>query len=137
MSDIDKGCVEKLEELYFLWQNPNPNTNPFNLDKFELYLRGHPQYEINIDVITNGYPLHLKDRDTSKLCKTVRNHCRDKRDLYAILKRMVKEARQGQISGTDQQMHYTLNLLCVPKKNLEQTHKSECIAMTHNFDQMG
>ncbi len=131
MSDIDKGCVEKLEELYFLWQNPNPNTNPFNLDKFELYLRGHPQYEINIDVITNGYPLHLKDRDTSKLCKTVRNHCRDKRDLYAILKRMVKEARQGQISGTDQQMHYTLNLLCVPKKNLETNLKTEVRVARH------
>ncbi len=117
ISDIDEDLVNFVTELHHLWANPTPNTNPFNLDYFRLYLKDHPNYDVNIDLVSNGYPLHLKDRDTSKLCKTVRNYVRDKRDLRAILLRMVKEARTGQISGTDQQMHYTLNLLCVPKKD--------------------
>ena len=34
-----------------------------------------------------------------------------------MLLRMVKEARKGYITGTDNQAHYQLNLLCVPKKD--------------------
>ena len=117
VSEIDSECGELLSTLYDLHKNPPKSTNPFNLKYFELYMRDHPDYEINIELITNGFPLHLKERSTKKLCKTVRNIVRDKRDLREILLRMVKEAKKGYITGTHKTMHYTLNLLCVPKKD--------------------
>ena len=117
VSELDSDCGGLLKDLHDLYLSPIANTNPFNLNNFDLYMKDHPDYAINIELVAHGYPLHLKNRDTTKLCKTVRNIVKDKRELKGILKRMVKEAAQGFISGTDKAMHYTLNLLCVPKKD--------------------
>ncbi len=84
-------------------------------------MKDHPNGEIEINLIKDGYPLHLKDRDPSKLCKSVSNIVRDKKELKEMLTRMVKEAKKAYITTTHKQLHYNLNLLCVPKRNNE-TH---------------
>ena len=119
LNEIDVECGDLLAELHNLWLNPVTVTNPFNIESFRTYLEGHEDQSINIHLIEDGYPLHLSDRTTHNLSKAVHNIVRDKRDLKEILKRMVKEAKKGQISGTVETSHYTLNLLCVPKKDME------------------
>ncbi len=110
-------CGNKLAELYELWQNPPPVNQAFNLDIFKLYLREHPNFESEYKLISDGYPLYLSDRNTANLSTHVRNLVRNKQDMLAILTRMIKEAKRGQITGTTTPCHYTLNLLCVPKKD--------------------
>ncbi len=68
-------------------------------------------------MVKEGWPLGLKNRDPKNLCKKVRNIVRSKRELRAVLKRILKEAKRAQIHPTEDQLHYQLNLLCVPKKN--------------------
>ncbi len=51
--------------------------------------------------------------------------------MKAILKRMVKEAKRGYITRTDKQLHYTLNLLCVPKKDNETGKMTEIRVARH------
>lgn len=102
-----------------MWENPPELPHHFNVELFREYLADHPQGDVNILYITDGYPLWLNSRDPKKLSKQVFNICRDKRDLYEILLRMVKEARSGKIKPASKQGHYQLNLLCVPKKDAE------------------
>ncbi len=102
-----------------LWVNPPNLPHHFNIELFREYLQDHPNYDIEIRYIEDGYPLWLKTRDPSNLSKCVSNIVRDKRELHAILKRMVKEAKKGYITATNKQLHYNLNLLCVPKKDNE------------------
>eukprot|EP01083_Nonionella_stella_P243892 849415_1 len=73
------------------------------------------------------YSLHARDpirshsdrgkKKMDKLCKARRSVARSKRELRAILERMIKECEKGYIVATSDVMHYTLNLLCVPKKD--------------------
>ncbi len=100
-----------------MYKNPPDIKNNFNIDLFTEYLQDHPNGKIKIHVVEEGYPMGLKDRNPKNLCKKVRNIVRSKRELKAVLKRMLKEAKNGYITPTNQQLHYQLNLLCVPKRD--------------------
>ncbi len=115
VSKIDKECAKLLQELYNLYKNPKNDDNTLNVKLFREYLSDHPNGKILILLIQDGFPLHLKDRNSDKLCKKVQNMCRNKKELKAILQRMVKEARKGYIVPGEGL--YQLNLLCVPKKD--------------------
>ena len=67
------------------------------------------------------------------MCKKVRNICRSKREFKEIVKRVVKEAEKAYIVPLphDRQAHYTLNLLCVPKKDALTGHMTEIIVTRH------
>ncbi len=131
LDKIDQECSKLLQELVNLWVHPPHPPQQFNIRLFQEYLRDHPNGDIEIHYIIDGYPLWLASRDESKLSKTVRNICRDKRDLHAILERMVKEAKKGYIAPTLNQLHYNLNFLCVPKKNNETGLKTEIRVARH------
>ncbi len=115
--NIDDECADLLSELVEVHQNPPEIKNNFNIELFIEYLKDHPDGAIKIHMVKEGYPIGLKDRDPSNLCKKVRNIVRSKRELRAVLKRMLKETKNGQIYPTEKQLHYQLNLLCVPKRN--------------------
>ncbi len=117
VAKIDKECAKLVSELFDLYKNPKQNEDPPNFKLFREYLSDHPNGKILIMLFDDGFPLHLKDRDPKKLCKKVANICRNKKELKAILSRMVKEAKKGYISPGEGL--YQLNLLCVPKRNNE------------------
>ncbi len=109
--------------------NPPETKNHFNAKLLSDYLEGHPEQDIHVECVTEGYPLYLEDRTTENLSKKVANVIRNKRDLHAMLRRMLKEAKKGYIKkGTG---HYQLNLLCVPKKDNETQKYTEIRVARH------
>ncbi len=117
LAQIDQECSKLLQELVDLWVQPPQLPHHFNIRLFREYLQDHSNGDIEIHYIEDGYPLWLKTRDPSQLNKYVSNIVNNKRELHAILHRMVKEAKKGYIGKTLNTLHYNLNLLCVPKKN--------------------
>ena len=131
MAAIDARCADLLQELVTLWENPPDVAHPFNIELFRDYLSDHPDGEINIKYVVDGFPLWLTSRDPNKLSKQIFNIIRDKDDLYHMLLRMVKEARTGKISPAPKQGHYQLNLLCVPKKDAETGYMTDVRVARH------
>ena len=117
VAKIDQQCAELLLELVKLWESPIEKKSNFNIALFKEYLASHENGEVEIHYLADGYPLWLQDRSTKNLSRSVHNIVKSKDELYAVLLRMVKEARKGYITGTTKKGHYQLNLLCVPKKN--------------------
>eukprot|EP01083_Nonionella_stella_P078059 213410_1 len=75
-----------------------------------------PDDGIRIQAIDGDLTADRGKKKMDKLCKARRSVARSKRELRAILERMIKECEKGYIVATPDVMHYTLNLLCVPKK---------------------
>ncbi len=67
--------------------------------------------------MTNGYPLHLKNRETHNLSKKVANIVNTKEELLAILKRILREIKNTHIKKGEG--FYQLNVLCVAKRSSE------------------
>ncbi len=115
VKQIDEQCGVLLQDLYDIYEKPYVSPNHFNRKRVIEYLKHHPNGNVEIQLLCDGFPLYLIDRDTTKLNKNVSNICGGIDDLRAILKCMVREAKGGYIKkGTG---HYQLNLLVVPKKN--------------------
>ncbi len=113
--DINVRCADLLDEIVKVWCNPPKETKHYNRDLFVHYLRDHPDKEIHIEVVKSGYPLHLKNRDTKYLSKKVANIVNSKEELEALLKRVLKELKNGyNVKGSG---FYQLNFLCADKKN--------------------
>ena len=104
-----------MQQLIDLFQDPVDAQHHLNVDAFREYLHGHPTEQVDIMMIEEGYPLYAVERGKQRLCKRAKNIVNNKRELHAILKRMVKEAKQGYIYPASKQHLYCLNLLCVPK----------------------
>ncbi len=76
---IDQECGKLLKELVYYYQNPTHCENPLNTDKFDEYLADHPNGKIEIRYIHEGQPIHLQNRNPTKLCKKTHNIVRSKR----------------------------------------------------------
>ena len=92
-------------------------AHPFNEEKVAHYLCNHPD-KAKFKLIIIGSSIGLKkDNVLSKLSRRVNNMIFSRRDLDAMLDRIIKTLKQGFIApGAG---WYQLNLLCVPKKNNE------------------
>ena len=62
----DVEIVNLLKELVDLYENPPKGKYHLNLSAFRKYLEGHPDGEIEILYIEQGYPLFLDDRTPEK-----------------------------------------------------------------------
>ncbi len=115
VTQIDSECGELLQKLYEIYDKPFVAKKHFNRKRIVDYLKHHPNGDVEIRLLCEGYPLYLTDRSTRNLNKRVSNICGSVDDLRAILKCMLSEAEKGYIrKGIG---HYQLNLIVVPKKD--------------------
>ncbi len=123
VTKIDSECGDYLQQLYDIYNDPFVAPKHFNRKRIIEYLKHHPNGDVEIQLLCDGFPLHLVDRDTTRLNKNISNICGSVDDLRAILKCMLSELKDGYIrKGTG---HYQLNLLVVPKKDNVSLFKSK------------
>ena len=115
--DIDADIANELQLLLQDYAKASDAViNPLHVEQWRELLVGHPEEEIKVGFIVNGYPLGLKPGiDPNKLSKRVHNFVNNKRDVLKEIQRMRKELNKNQI--VPGHGHYQLNLLCVPKKD--------------------
>ena len=111
---LNDQVADRVERLADLFESPPQIDHPFNMPAFREALRGHPDEENAIICIETGFPLGLKDRDPSKLCRKVRNTVLNTRDIIVILDKAIKEAENGIIRPG--KGWYQLNFLIVAKR---------------------
>ncbi len=97
LKQIDKECGDMLEEIYSIYNAPRRKSEHFKKENVIKYVKNHPNGEEIISLLCEGYPMHLIDRSTDKLCKKVSNQYQGIDQLRAMLKCNLQEAREGWI----------------------------------------
>ena len=115
----------KIRELFVEYnKGPRPHTN-LNLSAFNKYLKGETHPHRNIQLISDGYPLHLI------LSQKPQNVINSKRELIKIIDHFIAELKSGAVVPTTQPPKYNINVFCVPKKDSQTGEKTKLRVVRH------
>ena len=118
---LPSESIKLINKLYDRYENHRSNiSNQFNTKLFDKYLKSKTEYKTDINHITNGFPLWIKENidNLPPLSTKPASFCSNINEFNAIIKTFTDELESNFIEPINQNsLNYVINVFCIPKKD--------------------